>query len=664
MVLLFCAIVDVKGPAFSVQLDENDTIDALKKEIKKESEDITVPAKNLQLFLAKKDNGLGPWLTISEVHEGVEDASGFKSLLFEDEKLRDVGLARGQVVEVSAELRAVGKGFCHVLVQLPDRGSTWQLLHNKCPPLAIEHNNPLVRIPTAYTVGSGVAADEGKDLLLYRRSQLIEEWQTLNTCVCNSFAELWIVGPPGTGKSCAAFAFACSLDRTDWDVVWVHLPKDSISMVKCILFRGANEKWFCEITSDELDTVLQSLKKKTILFVDGYMRDTESGEYIGKSCIAWRAKTEGSSMATHSKDDVQDQCDVISTNADAFRLRTTARLPEEALLLEVKDVMLFKLMSRTFEEYEMALKLDEFFEHVKSKFTNTLQPVPWEERKQLLEDKYFVAVTSLTSLRAIPCVVSKKIVHRLFSCFRDPTGLDTCIVSSYVARKYVKILGPDFVQKIATSLSRNPWMDGQFFELWFFSTLQYGGVQCFKLGDNGETFVHDTWKTNDVPFFDPKGYIPLNQTKQWLEPRSWNRGGYDAVYVKSSYNSTGASNGLVRFVQITRADKHSFKAHYLALLLVKLTNFLRAHQSQTVEVYFVVPKRILPIFKLDVDVAQVRKDVVQAAGLIADDTCVIIDVVGVNYEEFRLYDHLDRLETKRFRGALSGYGVSLLPLMC
>ncbi|TDH71155.1 hypothetical protein CCR75_006586 [Bremia lactucae] len=105
MVSLFCALVDVKGPAFSVQLDDNDTVDALKKKIKKEN-----PAK---------DHGRGPWLTDSEVQDGVSDVSGFKKMPYPVQKLRAVGLASGQVVEASYEEAALEKGFCHVVVQLP-----------------------------------------------------------------------------------------------------------------------------------------------------------------------------------------------------------------------------------------------------------------------------------------------------------------------------------------------------------------------------------------------------------------------------------------------------------------------------------------------------------------------------------------------------------------
>jgi hypothetical protein len=56
MVKLFCAIVGVAGSAFSVRVDEDDSVDDLKKAIKAEKM-YQFPADNLQLFLAKKEDG-------------------------------------------------------------------------------------------------------------------------------------------------------------------------------------------------------------------------------------------------------------------------------------------------------------------------------------------------------------------------------------------------------------------------------------------------------------------------------------------------------------------------------------------------------------------------------------------------------------------------------
>ncbi|KUF83787.1 hypothetical protein AM588_10000602 [Phytophthora nicotianae] len=55
MVKLFCALVGVKGNAFSVTIDASESVDDLKKAIKKEKENkIKCDADELQLFLARE----------------------------------------------------------------------------------------------------------------------------------------------------------------------------------------------------------------------------------------------------------------------------------------------------------------------------------------------------------------------------------------------------------------------------------------------------------------------------------------------------------------------------------------------------------------------------------------------------------------------------------
>ncbi|KAG3108713.1 hypothetical protein PI126_g24895, partial [Phytophthora idaei] len=74
MVKLFCTIAGVPGSAFSVRVDESDSVDDLKDAIKeKNSNTVTCDAKDLQLFLAKTADGA--WLQnddpgVPELEEG------------------------------------------------------------------------------------------------------------------------------------------------------------------------------------------------------------------------------------------------------------------------------------------------------------------------------------------------------------------------------------------------------------------------------------------------------------------------------------------------------------------------------------------------------------------------------------------------------------------
>ncbi|KAG3050369.1 hypothetical protein PI125_g26450 [Phytophthora idaei] len=118
MVKLFCAIVGEAGSAFSVRVDESDSVDDLKKAIA-EDQKYDFAASKLQLFLAKKG---GTWLTEEEVKKGVSDTTGLKLLDAVRAEIGDVGLSQDDVrLQVAKEEVAALKGPVNVLVVVPEQ---------------------------------------------------------------------------------------------------------------------------------------------------------------------------------------------------------------------------------------------------------------------------------------------------------------------------------------------------------------------------------------------------------------------------------------------------------------------------------------------------------------------------------------------------------------
>ncbi|KAG4036728.1 hypothetical protein PC123_g27704 [Phytophthora cactorum] len=92
MVKLFCAIVGVAGSAFEVDIDDAESVSALKKSIKAEKPNDfkDVDADKLQLFLAKTADGA--WLSspsedVKKLKEG-EKTALIKALTKEDQELQ------------------------------------------------------------------------------------------------------------------------------------------------------------------------------------------------------------------------------------------------------------------------------------------------------------------------------------------------------------------------------------------------------------------------------------------------------------------------------------------------------------------------------------------------------------------------------------------------
>jgi Crinkler effector protein N-terminal domain len=117
MVKLFCALVGAAGSAFSVRVDESDTVDDLKDAIKKKNtETITCDARRLKLYLATKSDDA--WMTNDEA-DSVSDVDGLPHLGVPQAKLRRVGLSEEKMVEVDEDDEAAGNGLVNVLVVVP-----------------------------------------------------------------------------------------------------------------------------------------------------------------------------------------------------------------------------------------------------------------------------------------------------------------------------------------------------------------------------------------------------------------------------------------------------------------------------------------------------------------------------------------------------------------
>ncbi|KAE9067951.1 hypothetical protein PF010_g27266 [Phytophthora fragariae] len=92
----------------------------------------------------------------------------------------------------------------------------------------------------------------------------------------------------------------------------------------------------------------------------------------------------------------------------------------------------------------------------------------------------------------------------------------------------------------------------------------------------------------------------------WLTPVQWNQGGFDAVFVDKP-------NALVRFVQVTRADHHSYDHRHFVELLGKLAvhDDWKDVQLKKVQLYFVVPREKLSVFRRPVQSADFQETVTQ-----------------------------------------------------
>ncbi|KAE8961715.1 hypothetical protein PR001_g29955 [Phytophthora rubi] len=289
---------------------------------------------------------------------------------------------------------------------------------------------------------------------------------------------------------------------------------------------------------------------------------------------------------------------------------------ESRRTLEMNSEMRFDLASWSFEDYTNALQYTEIYQSVMGVFPEDVNGEA-DKINELVDRKYCVAggnarlMFTVSTDNAVDSLDNE--IHGVRNA-RDANGLLAihlrgdggwyrdyyCLVSAYVARKFAVSHGFEMLRRIASRCNVNT-MDEWLFEGWFLSELSRQGIEYVE---EGLDQLGGQWGQSDVLFFDPtKATIGMRLDRPtWLTPVQWNQGGFDAVFVDKP-------NALVRFVQVTRADHHSYDHRHFVELLGKLAvhDDWKDVQLKKVQLYFVVPREKLSVFRRPVQSADFQK---------------------------------------------------------
>uniref|UniRef100_A0AAV1T394 Crinkler effector protein N-terminal domain-containing protein n=1 Tax=Peronospora matthiolae TaxID=2874970 RepID=A0AAV1T394_9STRA len=275
-VTLVCGIVGVRESVFSVGIDTTDWVDQLKDAIKAAKPAmIQSDARDLQLFLARRDGVDDAWMKKEEVQQGVLDTKGLRQLNFAAVPLSFNGLSER---DVQTETTEAGQNSpVHVLVVLPPtltkrqsvplnvRGViihvTESMVLNDPPLVAYWH--ALATSSTAIVADTVVSLPNGTYILgnpalgsgIYIRSCFQELWLMFSGCV----RVIGILGSPGVGKTYFAYSILLYLARRGETVVY-----ESAAIEKCVLFSG---NVVVQGTREDFDSIL--MQTETCYVVDG-----------------------------------------------------------------------------------------------------------------------------------------------------------------------------------------------------------------------------------------------------------------------------------------------------------------------------------------------------------------------------------------------------------
>ena len=475
--------------------------------------------------------------------------------------------------------------------------SQWEI--STLAQLEYDITSPLFELDSDHLAKTGVATEK---LVLYRRPAFYEQFKFLRERVIDESVLGWIFGPPGTGKSATALAFASTLDRNEWVVTWVHLEENDYP--SCVRWEGGFMK-SCEIYKSnvyELDEILEEVDclKQHIVFLDGYTENGIKHIDVQHACCCW-----------FERDRVKRRLVVIGSMTSRYKSK-----PEEDMLLNLEEFFVYSWKK---QEYLDAVGNQIFFNHVKSVLDTYLSSESSPSPEDLVLSKMYFAGASARWMFLFPTKIiiertdksvasvgdiipyiqgaigglSTNVLSRLFSTSYDPHDTfyrKTSIISRFAGVMLAIKVGPDLIRRLtkAARHERNPSMDDWMLEMWFFACLRHGGV---KLLDNSDE-EFQTWPESNVKTVDITTIPTLPEMNGvWFKPSKWNQGGFDAIFLEKR-------NGLVRFVQVSDGDTHSFKIEYFYSFLRSLSESTETFPVTCLEIFFVVDRKKRSTFVL------------------------------------------------------------------
>jgi hypothetical protein len=511
----------------------------------------------------------------------------------------------GQPVQPSTPVSNLGQyPFRALLVSVPvrlckrqkttvTRASTRPALSTSTLPRVDGHPLPTWKLDAATVSGFGVHRQD-EDLVLFRREDVAKLFAFLRDDVVRDGRCGYVLGPPGSGKSATAAAFALTLARTDgWVVTWIGLSRMFPSGFVRLDGNAKQTASEYDLTADKIYHNLKGVDdaKQHIVFLDGVTADDR---HKVAPCVYWLKENRASRRLV-----------VVTSMAARGKVDDVGELD-----LGFRDHF---VSSWTLKEYLDAVQDDELFENVRAQLDSSDDVEPDETRliptwrQTLVRSKYYFAggnarymfdrstaqvvdsprqaVDTLSNIAQSAAGVvgdrSDSAINRLFCRFGNGKS---GVVSRYAGSAMAMVGGPSLIRNVASVLQNdsNPAMDGWILEMYFFARLHKGGVTLYE----GENTI--SWPEDSILVVDPEN-LPALPRSGWLKPHKFNQGGYDAVYIDVEHK-------LLRFVQVTRANTHTLHIGYFSSFLTSLQASASSFEIATLEIFFVVERKALPEF--------------------------------------------------------------------
>jgi hypothetical protein len=371
-----------EGSVFSTEIERNADVEALQAAIfykKRYNHQYTFDASMLTLYLARKKEGKeGEWLkdddTLDALLRGDVDKRFTKMRsswkLTKEELLGPVFTPKEEEIHVLVELPDVEAAVFNKKPRLESPRREWRLTRWGSHVYNPESRSFLLEKEDM--VESGLPPVR---LMLYCRPTFHAQFKFMREEVLDEGHLGWILGPPGSGKSTTAVAFASTVNRSEWIVTWIHVSK-TMKTWWCVRLIG-DERKTRAISITDVEEVLQinDETKRHVVLVDGLIA-TEAYNELATTCIQWF---------------IDDQSPKQRRRL-AFVCSVSARANVDEDLEILTRARECPVWSWTLDEYHTAIEDDEVWRNVAPRL-DAATVLPGEEmsRAAMVDAKYHYA---------------------------------------------------------------------------------------------------------------------------------------------------------------------------------------------------------------------------------------------------------------------------------